>query len=119
LRSDIPVGRLRDPNLLYVDSALGYWLFKDSPNGALGGYVTGLAPLLELHYTTTLQDLEGGDAVIQPLTKRLDILNLTAELYFQTGPLWELVVAGGGPLRTSEADKEFDAEVLVEFNRRF
>ena len=119
LQGDTPIGRLRDPNLLYVDSALGYWLFKDSQDGAFGGYLTGLAPLLELHYTTTLQDMEGVGGVIQPISKRLDILNLTAGLYFQIGPLSSLVVAGVAPLRTSEADKEFDAEVLVEFNRRF
>jgi hypothetical protein len=118
-QGDTPIGRLRDPNLLYVDSTLGYWLFKDSPDGALGGYLTGLAPLIEIHYTTTLQDMEGVDSVIQPLSKRLDILNLTAGLYFQLGPLSSLVVAGVAPLRTSEADKEFDAEVLVQFNRRF
>ena len=114
------VGRLREPNLLYVDTSIGYWLFNTTQSDyGMRHWLTGMAPMIELHYTTTLQDAEGVDAVIQPIAPHVNILNLTAGLYFQLGPVSSLMVGAVAPLRTSPADKEFDEEILVQFNRRF
>jgi hypothetical protein len=40
-------------------------------------------------------------------------------LFFKLGSSAGLTVAGVAPLRTSPSDKQFDAEVLVQFNRWF
>jgi hypothetical protein len=112
-----PVGRFRDPSLLYVDLSLGYWLFRDEPR--CGRYLTGIAPVLELHYTTTLQDYRGVAGAIDPVNAGTDCLNLTAGFHFQMGPCSMLTVGGVVPLQTSPRDKEFDSEALVQFDRRF
>jgi hypothetical protein len=118
-------GKLRNPTLMYVDTTLGYWLYQSSPNEAGGyGWLTGIAPVVELHYTTTLQDAEPAtndrfNPLIIPLRSRLGILNLTAGLQFVLGPQNYLTVSGVAPLRTEPGDKQFDAEVVVQFNHRF
>jgi hypothetical protein len=115
-------GKLRDPTLMYADVSIGYWLYRNELDGGGRSYVTGIAPIIELHYTTTLQDAQGfkafGSGVV-PLAERIDVLNLTAGLQFALGSYSWLSVAGVAPLRTEPADKLFDAEVIVQFNRRF
>lgn len=119
-QGDTQVGVLHAPTLLYVDMSVGYWLFNSSQTeDGKRSWLTGTAPILELHYTTTLQDAERVGGVIVPISQRVDFLNLTAGLYFQIGPVSSLLVGGVAPLRTSPADREFDAEVVVQFNRRF
>ncbi len=117
---DLLLGRVQDPALMYVDLSVGYWLFNcDSSHGGAGRFWTGMAPLIELHYTTTLQNADGVQGIISPVSEHVDILNLTAGFFFKLGPSAGLTVAGVAPLRTRGGDKEFDAEVLVQFNRWF
>jgi hypothetical protein len=118
IQSGDNLGKLHYPTLMYVDTSLGYWLFHSGSYDAQRGWITGVAPMIELHYTTTLQNAEGIGPVF-PLSLRADSLNMTGGLYFQIGPLSSLLVGGIAPLRTDSGDKEFDAEVVVEFNRRF
>ena len=60
-------GILRDPTLLYIDTSVGYWLFHDREIGCgLQHYLTGIAPVVELHYTTTLQDYQPVSVFIPP-----------------------------------------------------
>ncbi|HEX3999375.1 MAG TPA: hypothetical protein VHX65_12560 [Pirellulales bacterium] len=115
--TDPYLGRFRDPSLLYLDLSTGYWLFRDEP--ACGRYLTGIAPVVELHYTTNLQNYRGVDGAIQPLYAGTDCLNLTAGLHFQMGPCSMLTLAGVVPLTGSERDREFDSEATAQFDRRF
>jgi hypothetical protein len=115
--TDPDIGRLRDPSLLYVDLATGYWLYRDQP--LCGRYLTGIAPVVELHYTTTLQNYRGIADAVDPIYAGTDCLNLTAGLHFQMGPCSMLTVGGVVPLLTSGRDREFDSEVVVQFDRRF
>jgi len=116
-------GRLRDPTLMYVDMSVGYWLFdaRDESRNSwlLGGYISGIAPIVELHYTTSLQPFTTHVTGITSEFAREDILDMTAGLSFQLGPMSNLTVAACAPLRTTLRDKEFDSEVIVEFDRRF
>jgi hypothetical protein len=115
-------GRLRDPTLMYADVSIGYWLYRDELRGGGGWLLRGVAPIVELHYTTTLQDAQGFEAFgsgVTALQQRIDVLNLTAGLQFELGASSWLSVAGVAPLRTEPGDKLFDAEVVVQFNRRF
>ena len=49
------VSRLYDQSLMFVDYQFGYWVHRRPT-----GIVRGIAPLVELHYTTSLQDLDFG-----------------------------------------------------------
>lgn len=118
----LPPGRMRYPTLLYVDWSAGYWLFHDdccdSCDGCRQRWLTGVAPVIEIHYTTALENARGADGVF-PVRQRVDILDLTAGTHFQFGRCSTLAVACCVPLRTSVRDKEFSTELLVELNRRF
>jgi hypothetical protein len=111
---------LRDPTLLYLDASVGYWLYRDDDFGAcMHRYVTGIAPVVELHYTTALQDFHNIDGFVVSPGERLDVLNLTGGLHFQLGPCSALTVGAVVPLRTNTTDKEFDSEIVAQFDRRF
>lgn len=84
-RIDVPPlvsGVYNDQSLLYLDASVGRWLYRD----AEADYLRGLAALLELHYTTTLQDTDVvGGALPRPIfgesANRRDILNFTLGLH--------------------------------------
>lgn len=46
--------KLTDQTLLYLDTSFGYWMFRDPE----AEFLTGLAGLLELHYTTALNSAD-------------------------------------------------------------
>ena len=107
--------QLQDQTVLFLDRSVGYWLYKDD---CCRRYLTGLAPMLELHYSTTLQDQDLGTlGLFEPIERR-DVLNLTAGMFFQIGQMSSLKVGAVSPLR-EDFDKIFDAEVGVQFVRRF
>lgn len=114
-----PEGTLRDPTLMYVDCSVGYWLFYSESGAGPWGYLNGIAPVVELHYTKTLDDARGIQPFIEPDSNRINALNMTGGLFFKLGSSAGLTVAAVAPLRTSPSDKQFDAEVLVQFNRWF
>jgi len=106
-------GTLFDQILLYVDFTAGFWAYHNE-NASL---LWGVAPMLELHYTSTLQGAANVGGITNPCN-RMDILNITGGLHFQLGPLSTLRVAAVAPL-TSGDDTLFPAEVTVQFNRRY
>jgi hypothetical protein len=111
------VATLQNQSLLFLDYSMGYWLHRDARCRCL----TGVAPIIELHYTTSMQDLDlgpfaGRGIFVEDL--RRDVLNLTGGFYFELGGTSALKVAGVAPLREG-ADKLFDAELSVQYVRRF
>ena len=116
-------GRLTEQNLLQVDLSAGRWLYQ---NGN-ATYLTGVAGVCELHYTSTVQNadtvpfmnLPGGfNLPISNPANRTDVLNLTCGLQFQIGDLSNLRVGCVVPLRNAP-DRQFDSEIQVSFNRFF
>jgi len=110
-------GVIQDQALLYTDFSVGYWIYRD-PCGT--GCVTGVAPMMELHYTTTLEDTDRFDRssndsdVVTNFVNRQDVLNLTGGLRFEMWGSGYLTLAGVAPLRTG-TDKIFDAEFSVQY----
>ena len=115
------LGKLDDQNLLYLDMAAGYWLCR-YPQATR---FKGLASVLELHYTSTLQD---SDVVTTPQGafdtlnlsnshNRVDVLNLTVGLHAEVGQT-TFRIGGVFPLRTG-SDKQFDSEIVASVNRRY
>jgi hypothetical protein len=115
-------GVYNQQNLLQADMGVGRWLWKDNTRP----YVSGLAGVMELHYTSTIQDTDvvlmppggilGGD--ISNSANRVDILNLTSGIHTQLGPMSALRVGAVVPLKQAP-DRVFDSEIQVSFNRKF
>lgn len=114
-------GILNDQTLMYIDVSAGRWFFINENSS----WFRGLAGVVELHYTTTLQN---ADAVafkfrsdnfnLTNLANRYDVLNLTAGLHMQVDRLTNVRVGCVVPLR-SGFDRAFDSEVQVSVNRFF
>jgi hypothetical protein len=114
-------GLLSDQTLLFVDICAGYWLHRDEA----APWITGLAALVEIHYTGTLQDadsrvatLDGNAFLFTNPHNRLDMANLTTGVHCQLGQRTALRAAGVFPL-TNDANRLFDAEFQFAVDRRF
>jgi hypothetical protein len=120
------VPEFTEQNLMYYDLLVGRWLYRNPCACCL----TGIAALLELHYTTSIEDAQfafspPGDppttfsAVLGNPFNRIDVLNLSAGVHVQLTELSNLRVSAVVPLRDDPGDRQFDSEVLVSFNREF
>ena len=114
------IGRLSEQNLLYVDLALGYWLHRNPQSR----FLTGVATMVEYHYTTTLQDADvvsgtDGHQLLQfgNTFNRMDISNLTVGFHTEFGKT-TVRVGGAFPL-SGNSNRLYDAELQVSVNRRF
>ena len=129
---------IREQTLMQVDLGTGYWLIKNRHDS----WLTALAPTLELHYTTTLDNADlrvlpiapksgnlavvgpGGAPIPEPnpivgnQRGRVDILDLTFGATFVIGD--RLTVANGFsfPLRSGD-DRTFNWEYLLQINYYF
>jgi hypothetical protein len=116
------VGRFNEQNLMYFDVGGGYWLY-DNPYGEC---VTGVAAMLEFHYTTSIQDADQiafgqnfGSGFITTPGNRFDVVNVSTGVNVAFGDWTNLRVAGVFPLGDDFDQRFFDAEVQVQFNQRF
>jgi hypothetical protein len=120
-------GRLQDQSLLFLSTSIGYWAYRDP----CARFVKGIAPVIELHYTTTLQSPDAAPAELNGETPedyeiatitnpawRQDIMNLTGGFHFQLFQSTRLTVAGAFPLR-SNWDREFDAEFTMQLTHYY
>ncbi len=114
-------GRLQEQTLMHCDLSVGSWLYRNR----CAPLVTGLASVVELHYTTTLDDSDLVRGTVGPLgfnfsnvLNRIDALQFTVGLHADLGPQTTFRVGGAFPLNRG-AERPFDAEVLVSLNRRF
>ena len=119
-RRDLPgpdmVGELDEQSQLYLDLAVGYWLYKNCCCNS----VRGLAPIAELHYTTNLEDgdplvFEDDESIIVP--NDADFLNLTLGAIVALGNT-QVRPAAVIPL-SDDDDKPFDYEFTVQINQFF
>jgi hypothetical protein len=118
------LGVLNEQNLLYLDLSGGYWLYRNPCARGL----TGLASLLEIHYTTTLQDTDAVERDIylyNPLrftfnnpANRVDVVDLTVGLHAEFANHTLCRVGGVIPLSSGD-NRSFDSEVQVQVERRF
>lgn len=120
-RGSREVGKINDQTLLFLDATGGVWLYRNPESR-----IAGLASILELHYTTTLQDADmvgttGGRfnslLIFGNCDDHLDILNGTVGLHTVLKNGTTVRVAGVFPL--SESNRLFDAEVQAAINVPF
>tara|TARA_R110002072_G_scaffold303121_1_gene494564 strand:+ start:100110 stop:101549 length:1440 start_codon:yes stop_codon:yes gene_type:complete len=109
-------GSLADQTLLYLDASAGYWWYRTTNDSGL----TGLASVVELHYTTTLNDADTANlngAFIGNFENRYDVLNLTAGVHSEWSGNTAVRVAVVVPLDRDE--RFFDSETQVSVIRRY
>ncbi|MHB8974165.1 MAG: hypothetical protein ACYC3X_01935 [Pirellulaceae bacterium] len=115
------ISRLHGQTLLYLDYQVGYWLYRNS----CASVVTGVAPLLELHYNSTLQNLDLGQfgtsqrgpsrgIFVEEL--RRDVLNLTSGVHLELFQSTSLKLAAVVPLLE---DRIFDYELGLQLTHRY
>ncbi len=127
--TDVGSGRfgvLTEQTLLHLDVGAGVWLYRNP----MARLLTGLAPVLELHYTSTLNDEDSGFSgsvmtptqgwglAVSPGPNRLDVLDLSIGIHAELAGDTLLRVGGVLPVRTWD-DRTFDSEVQVQLERRF
>lgn len=113
LLSSTERGRLYDQSLMFADLSVGYWLYQN-PAAAI---VTAIAPTMELHYTTTIEDADEAAGITNVLN-RVDVLNLTAGVQTQLGERAGVNIAAAFPLRDGE-EALFDSEFILQYNLRW
>jgi hypothetical protein len=120
--------------LMHVDTGIGYWLVRNTS----AQWITGIAPSLELHYTTTLENAQivtlPVDAFTQPRPQggfqlqpspqvgnrqnRVDILDLTVGNTFEIANRATVATGFIFPLKRN-SDRTFDWEFQLQLNYYF
>lgn len=104
------VGQINDQTLMQLDAQIGYWLVQNND-----GLIRGLAPFIELHYNTTLNDadlINANGVIIGNLAGNIDELNLTAGVSSQIGDNLNLAIGAVAPLKGGD-DRFFDYQIGV------
>lgn len=129
---------LREQTLLQADIGAGYWLVRNCD-----GFLSGIAPTLELHYTTTLNNADiinlprDGSGVLAPtstpntvvetsapgpqvgnLRNRVDLLDMTVGTTFEIANQATIATAFAFPLLGGD-NRTFDWEFLLQVNIYF
>jgi len=112
--------------LMRFDLGLGYFVYKN-PDAR---WIRGVAPTIEAHYSTTLQDAElltqrldffpgsSADLTVGNWANRVDVFNLTLGNTLLIGDRSTLATGLVIPLSTGD-NKPFDYEFTLQFNWRF
>lgn len=118
---------LNEQNLLYADISLGKWWYRNVSQCSRPGCtrrkrgLTGVASILELHYTGSLND---ADAYLsEGNANQFNVLNLTTGLTFEFNEQLRINLAGVFPLRDRgldangrHEDRFFDSEFSLQVN---
>jgi hypothetical protein len=112
-------GRLVEQTLMFLDVSAGYWWMRTDTPDSSG--LTGLASVLELHYSTALNDAhitEVGFLSVGNITNRFDVVNLTIGLHSEWNGNTSVRLATVVPLRRSEENRFFDTELQLAIIKR-
>lgn len=110
----VRTGRIQSQTLLYTDLSLGCWMY-DNPGALL---VRGIAPIIEMHYTSAVQNTDSLYGEFTNVFNRQDFLNMTGGLVMAVGARSYLVMAGAVPLRAFP-NRGYNAETGIQFIRRY
>jgi hypothetical protein len=116
------LGYFTEQNLLYLDLAVGSFLFNDPTARRL----TSVAVSGEVHYTSTMQDTDviaasdlfNAMRITNPYNRQ-DIVNGTVAVQFAIANTTNFRVAGVFPLGSDIDQRYFDSELQFQVNRRF
>jgi hypothetical protein len=110
------IGRLHDSTFMYLDVNIGYWMYR-----SVETRVTGIAPTVELHYNTSLENSEflaSDGFVIGSNLQQISNLNLTVGSYVELGLDNSFVLGYTFPVGNG-VDHQFDGELRAFYTHRF
>jgi hypothetical protein len=113
----LAAGELDDATFLYADWGIGYWMYRN-PQATL---VTAAAPIFEAHWNQSLETtdvVQSGMFQIGTPAENISVLNLVMGGVLRLRAQSTLTVGYATPVGAS-ADREFDGELRVVFNRYF
>lgn len=117
--TELPLS-IRQQSYFMADVSIGYWLYRNR----CGSCLTGLAPMLELHYTgawdqesATDQIVGARDTVTNFIYGQSDRLSLTAGLSAFFGSRCSAGIAIAAPLRSNESNSF--AALTVDSDRAY
>jgi hypothetical protein len=116
-------GRLQEPTLIFADLAAGWWFYRNE-HVFRPTQVSGVAGILELHMTQTLQDTDsmqrivgGNNYSFGDPNGSLGVANLTAGATIELGKQSTVTRAYVTPL--TDRDRQFDGELQLTVNYFF
>lgn len=115
----VSTARLVEQTFLFLDAAAGYWWIRSDTPDASG--LTGLASVIELHYTTTLNDAHTpsvGFLNVGNIDNRIDVVNLTTGLHSEWNGDTAIRLAAVVPLRDARENRFFDFEFQFAIIKR-
>jgi hypothetical protein len=95
----VSLGTIEDPTLLYCDYQIGYWWYRDY--GHIG-YLNGIAPVFEVHYSQMLSDPENFDGAYQNPFGQSSLVNITTGFIFDFRRDHQVSIYGAAPLKDEE-----------------
>lgn len=111
-------GSITEQTLMYLDLSFGYWWYRSMEDDGL----TGLASVLEFHYTTALNDAHSSNLAntfrVGNGINRIDVVNMTLGLHSEWSHNTLVRTALVVPLGNEE-DRFFDSEIQFAIIRRF
>ena len=112
-------GSLNEQALILWSFDIGYWVYRNPCSVGL----TGIAPIVEVHYTSTLQDADrvtmlAGVADVGNLSDQFATWNTTMGITFEIANRSTLTTALVLPLNDDD-NRQFDAELNVQLNYFF
>jgi hypothetical protein len=106
-------GRYYEQTMLYLDGVAGYWVRRNDADR----WINGIALFGELHGNQSLNNSPALSTQIGTMTGgNISILDMTVGADLQFGPLTTVTAAYCTPLT---AQREFDGQLRLMFNRRF
>jgi hypothetical protein len=121
---------IKEQTLLYADISFGKWWYRNVCECSRPGCtcrkrgLTGVASVLELHYTGSLNDAD--PFLSDGAANQFDVLNLTTGLTVELNEQLRINLAGVFPLRERELDASgrhenrfFDSELALQMNYFF
>lgn len=113
-------GTLQDASLIFGDISGGWWFYRNE-HVRRSAQLSGLAGLLELHMTQTLQDTDyfvanvsGNSFQFGTPNGSIGVANLTAGLTAELGRMSTVTLAYVTPL--TDRDAQFNREIRLLFN---
>lgn len=109
------VGKLTDPNSIFFDAGIGYWLYRSDERSGL----TGIIPTVEVHQNSSVQDgdlITSGPFQVGNFGGSTSTTSIVAGSTLEFGSRTQLTAGYATPIGGG-ADRQYDGAFQIGFNR--
>jgi len=110
-------GKLSDANHVFLDLGVGYWLYRNDCQ--CDAWLTGVAPVFEVHYTGEISDgevISAGTLSVGDFGGELNMVNYVAGVTFVSGCGGNLSLAYTASLRDDDQQYDDGLRILYNYN---